>query len=151
MALIIQSVMVNLASNILAFAALTRDDANTELIVDEATFSLDRLTLGTSPDIAASTTALTITKVGGRYEIAGLTTDNLPNNRSSWSSFGQLCEDVFLGRIPELVGAGVLILDQSAGTLRWGANYSTVDLGSGGGGTQIISGEQAKAGVDFFE
>ncbi len=87
-------------------------------------------------------------KVAGKLQLPGLTTTGLPQNRQYWQSFGQLFEDVYLGRIPELLTAAYLIVDQTAQKLYWSGisnSWLTDD------GTPCFSGNDNKAGADFFE
>lgn len=145
---IVNSIMREAGADYWAFGAVS---ALTSKISAAATFFF-------SPeDGAAGTytnaTELTVTETGGRFEIAGLTTTNLPNGRTSWGSFGQFAEDVFLGRIPELIDAYSLILDQVNSKLYY--YDATADQTTDGVSTNPtsigIEGENELASEDFME
>lgn len=106
----------------------------------------------------ATLTELAVTVNAGRYEIAGLTTVGLPNNRRYWADFGQLCEDVLFGRIPELLSARFLFLSQNTNKLYWANGAQSVAFAAAAlgqvpalGVSTVFSGEENKTAVHFME
>lgn len=154
----IVSVMSLAAANCFVFTAggLTTSNNAVNIIVNNDNISLE--SIGTLANAAfADLVELAVVVTGGRYEIAELTTDNLPGNRKSWGDFGQLCEDVFLGRIPELLSASMLVLDQVHNKLYWGgiveSDLAQTDILADPDYTNIgiFSGTEAKTSENFFE
>lgn len=147
--LMIQSILTEAASNVFLFQPSVGTPVGT--IAASGSFAFGVASLG----FEGGGTELTVTTVGGRYQIAGLTTDGLPNNRTSWDDFGQLCEDVFLGRVPELVGAAALELNQTEQerTLRWMtlAEATTNTVAIDPAGPILLVGTENKIGIDFME
>ncbi len=142
--LTVESMMRNRVAGLFAFISGISSFTDAPPIAESGDF---RLVVPAAP---TGLTSLTYTLVGGRFEITGLTTDNLPNGRRFWTSFGQLCEDVFFGRIPELVSATALVIDQSAGTIKW-SNFSDLISDAFASATTILTASEVKQSADFFE
>lgn len=133
------------------FAAFAGDsfDNITSPISDATVMSLATFT--SSSLVGGDYTELAYTTVGGRIEFTALSTDGLPNGRRFWSSMGQLVEDVFYGRIPELLSAKQLIVDQAASKVYWGTEGDLTSSSPSLTPTIILTGSLAKASTDFFE